>query len=160
MDDDDSEYETDDEGPEESDYEDTEELEENSSLGKGGQPSFKLSHLYMKWLVNVLKSPLNQAFKDWFASMCQNFFAHPPLDAISFGSTLKASTIIAFCLAQNCPITFLREVFTGACSVSEELQPYCRVRYPSAALLALSNNVYVRCSHFYRERTISMVFTL
>ncbi|KAL6063483.1 CAZy families GT2 protein (Fragment), variant 3 [Balamuthia mandrillaris] len=103
-----------------------------SSIGEeklkkiAGNKDQKQTHLYTKWLVNVLNSPLSLEHKAWFLNLCSHFYPLLPPIAASSTTTARSSSVVAHCLAQNCPIHFLRQVLLGTCLVPQTIEPFCR----------------------------------
>jgi len=137
-------------------------LEENEEEEQNEEAPPQLNNLFTKWLVNMLRSPLPNEYKMWFLHICQHMSARqPPPECMA--PERKATSIIASCLSQNCPVRLLRDIFKGGCLLSDELQPFCRVgRLPlEQALLSHSDETLTRSllHNQQREKTTSMGFT-
>lgn len=80
--------------------------------------------IYLKWLADVLRSPLSDQYKLWFLEISQNRIPYP-IPSDPYNSSNISTTIIASCLARNCPDINLKNILIGSCILPHNLEPYC-----------------------------------
>jgi len=79
---------------------------------------------FIRWLVDVLRSPLSRDWKYFFLNLCTGNVAEPPPDVADDSSDTSGTKIVAYCLARACPVPLLRQYLSRACGYAK-LQQFC-----------------------------------
>ena len=78
----------------------------------------------MRWLVDLLRSPLSYEWKYFFLNLCTGNIAEPPPEGVDAHTETSGTKIVAYCLARACPVPLLRQYLSRACGY-EKLQQFC-----------------------------------
>eukprot|EP00656_Telonema_subtile_P055937 TRINITY_DN8825_c0_g1_i1.p1 TRINITY_DN8825_c0_g1~~TRINITY_DN8825_c0_g1_i1.p1 ORF type:complete len:1950 (-),score=403.34 TRINITY_DN8825_c0_g1_i1:127-5976(-) len=88
----------------------------NESEKDGAMKAFE------NWLLDLLRSPLSEDWKQWFLAVCRNMVGQSP--PITDSTTVTGTQLVASCLARACPDSRFQDIFTGACRLPEEIEPF------------------------------------
>jgi hypothetical protein len=77
---------------------------------------------FENWLLDLLRSPLSEEWKQWFLAVCRNMVGQSP--PITDSTTVTGTQLVASCLARACPDSRFQDIFTGACRLPEEIEPF------------------------------------
>eukprot|EP00667_Euglena_gracilis_P000022 EG_transcript_22 len=79
---------------------------------------------FVRWLVDVLRSPLAHEWKYFFLNLCTGNIAEPPPEDSDGGGETSGTKVVAYCLARACPVALLRKFLSRACGY-DRLQQFC-----------------------------------
>jgi hypothetical protein len=95
------------------------------------------------WFMDILRSPLSDAMKEWFLRTSHQLSGAAPPLLLEDGTPLSpspmfsflghlgqisSSQIIAACVGRACPHPGLQRIFQGACPIPLLIEPYCQRR--------------------------------